>query len=57
MEYQHILVTYDPPVGILQINRPKALSALNAPLKKEMAHAPQDYGCGSCHSLHGYYGK
>jgi len=41
MEYQHILVTNDPPVGILQINRPKALDALNAPLMKEMAHAAQ----------------
>ena len=41
MEYQEILVTYDPPVGILQINRPKALNDLNAPLMKEMAHAAQ----------------
>ena len=39
MTYQNILVTTDGAVGVVTLNRPKALNALNAELLKELAEA------------------
>ena len=39
MEYQNILVSRESEVGIVQLNRPKALNALNAALMTELVDA------------------
>jgi len=39
MTYQHILVTTDGAVGVVTLNRPKALNALNAELLTELISA------------------
>jgi enoyl-CoA hydratase len=39
MTYQNILVTTDGSVGVITLNRPKALNALNAELLKELVAA------------------
>jgi enoyl-CoA hydratase len=39
MEYQHLLVSTDGPVGIVQLNRPEVLNALNLRLMDELVHA------------------
>jgi enoyl-CoA hydratase len=39
MTYQNILVTTDGSVGVITLNRPKALNALNAKLLKELVAA------------------
>ncbi len=51
MAYEHILVETKGPVGIVTLNRPKALNALNGPLIDELARAldaleaDDDIGC------------
>jgi len=39
LPYNHILVQNEPPVGIIRLNRPKSLNALNFELLKETAEA------------------
>src|ERR1700688_3052375 len=39
MPYQNILLTTDGSVGVITLNRPKALNALNAELLKELVAA------------------
>ena len=39
MAYTNILVETRGPVGLLTLNRPQALNALNTPLMRELAHA------------------
>ena len=39
MSYEHILVETRGKVGIVRLNRPQALNALNAKLKTELAAA------------------
>ena len=39
MTYQNILVTTDGAVGVVTLNRPKALNALNAELLSELVAA------------------
>jgi enoyl-CoA hydratase len=42
MEYQNILVIREEPLGIVRLNRPKSLNALNAALMKELVDALQE---------------
>lgn len=39
MEYQNILVETKDKVGVITLNRPKALNALNDQLMDELGHA------------------
>ncbi|MBL0175880.1 MAG: enoyl-CoA hydratase/isomerase family protein [Ignavibacteria bacterium] len=43
MEYRHILLARDGAVGLLQLNRPEVLNALNLRLMDEVVHALQAY--------------
>jgi enoyl-CoA hydratase/carnithine racemase len=43
MTYQNILVTTDGSVGVITLNRPKALNALNAELLKELVAALESW--------------
>jgi enoyl-CoA hydratase len=43
MTYQNILVTTDGSVGLVTLNRPKALNALNADLLKELVDALEGF--------------
>lgn len=43
MAYQNILATSDGAVGIVTLNRPKALNALNTELLKELVDALEDF--------------
>lgn len=42
-DYKNILVSTKGKVGIVQLNRPKALNALNTPLMLELNEALQDF--------------
>ncbi|MGZ5999537.1 MAG: enoyl-CoA hydratase-related protein, partial [Rhizomicrobium sp.] len=46
MTYQNILVTTDGAVGVITLNRPKALNALNAELLKELVAALEEWDRG-----------
>ena len=39
MEYQNIIVETKDKVGVITLNRPKALNALNDQLMDELGHA------------------
>src|SRR5579883_1471477 len=39
MEYEHILVERDGPVGVITLNRPRVLNALSPELIAELGHA------------------
>ena len=39
MTYENIIVETHGPVGLITLNRPKAMNALNTPLAKEMTRA------------------
>ena len=43
MEYRHILLARDGAVGLVQLNRPEVLNALNLRLMDEVVHALQAY--------------
>ncbi|MBN1665439.1 MAG: enoyl-CoA hydratase/isomerase family protein, partial [Anaerolineales bacterium] len=43
MTYEHILVETHGKVGLVQLNRPKALNALNESLLKELMVALEDF--------------
>ena len=43
MAYEHILVEIRGPVGLIKLNRPKAMNALCADLAREIAEAVDDY--------------
>ena len=43
MAYQNILATTDGAVGVVTLNRPKALNALNTDLLKELIEALEDF--------------
>jgi enoyl-CoA hydratase len=43
MAYQHILTSTEGAIGIITLNRPKALNALNAELLKELVTALEDW--------------
>ena len=42
MTYQNILVNTEGAIGIITLNRPKALNALNAELLKELVGALEE---------------
>lgn len=46
MTYQNILATTDGAVGVITLNRPKALNALNAELLKELVAALEEWDRG-----------
>ena len=43
-DYQYILVERNEPIGIVSLNRPKELNALNFSLVSELAHALEENG-------------
>ena len=43
MNYQNIIVETKGRVGIIRLNRPQALNALNSPLFQELGHAVDEY--------------
>ena len=43
MAYEHILVEIRGPVGLIKLNRPKAMNALCADLAREIAEAVDAY--------------
>jgi enoyl-CoA hydratase len=47
MEYQNILVTIEDGVGLITLNRPKALNALNNKLLKELIGVLEDWDRGT----------
>ncbi len=47
MEYQNILVKVEDGVGLITLNRPKALNALNSELLKELIGVLEDWDRGS----------
>jgi enoyl-CoA hydratase len=56
MAYENIIVTVDGPVCLLQLNRPKALNALNRPTMDELIDAFTIYDADDaihCFVLHG----
>jgi enoyl-CoA hydratase len=47
MEYQNILIKIEDGVGLVTLNRPKALNALNSELIKELIHVLEDWDRGT----------
>jgi enoyl-CoA hydratase/carnithine racemase len=47
MEYQNILVKIEDGVGVITLNRPKALNALNAELLRELIGVLEEWDCGT----------
>jgi enoyl-CoA hydratase len=43
MNYQNIIVETNGRVGVIRLNRPQALNALNSPLFQELGHAVDDF--------------
>ena len=49
MEYQNILVKIEDGVGLITLNRPKALNALNAELLRELIGVLEEWGLKRYH--------